>query len=206
MTDPLSGSDEERAARRCIDAAGRAAGRRPARRAGRASSPLLFARAAPEDLVRYDAARTRGARARGLGVSRRAQAGRAEDPLRVARRRRGRAAQGDLGDRDRQRRHAVPGRFGDGRARPSAGSTSAWSCIRSSRSSAIAAGQLTALRAATRAGATAQSRESFIHIHVERIDDEARRAEIVAGARAGARRRARLRAGLAADARRASAR
>ena len=79
--------DEERAARARIDAAGKLL------RGDKSDVPddfvaLLFGRAAPEDLVGYDAGRTRRAGARGLGVPRRAQAGRAENPLRVAGRRR----------------------------------------------------------------------------------------------------------------------
>ena len=129
--------------------------------------------------LRYDAARTRGARRARPGRFCGAQAGRAEDPLR-----RTPAAAGgerlkvDLGDRDRQRRHAVPGRLGDGRtgrARPRRAAGRASDLRGRARR-----GRQARRRSTGEAGdATGEPRESFIHIHVDRIDDEARRAEIV---------------------------
>ena len=192
-------ASEERAARARIDAAGKLL------RGGKSDVPddfvaLLFGRAAPEDLVGYEAGRARGAGPRGLGVSRRAQARRAENPLRAAASLGRRPPEVDLGDRDRQRRHAVPGRFGDGRTDRARPRRRGWSRIRSSRSSATRPASSTARRS-ERGSDKATARESFIHIHVERIDDAQRRAEIVAGAGAGAGRGAALRAGLEADAR-----
>ena len=55
---------------------------------------------------------------------------------------------------------------------------SAWSCIRCSPSSATAPGRLTGFQG-LRAPSAGALRESFIHIHVERVDEETRRAEIV---------------------------
>ena len=132
------------------------------------------------------------------GRSCRAQARRAENPLRAP----GRTAthlEVDLGARDRQRRHAVPGRLGDGRTRPSAGSTSRLVVHPVFAVERDKAGRLTAPPTRPAAARTRRAKASSTSMS-SAIDDEARRAEIVAGAGAGARRRARLRAGLAADA------
>ena len=82
---------------------------------------LLFGRAAPEDLVGYEAAELAALAREAWAFLATRKPGapkiRFEPPHGVRRR----ASQVDLGDRDRQRRHAVPGRFGDGRidrARP----------------------------------------------------------------------------------------
>ena len=80
---------EERAARARIDAAAKLL------RGDKSDVPddfaaLLFGRAAPEDLVGYEAGRACGAGARGLGVLCGPQARRAENPVRAARLRRGR--------------------------------------------------------------------------------------------------------------------
>ena len=124
-----------------------------------------------------------------LGVPRPAQAGAAKLRFEADRRRGAR----DLGAGDRQRRHAVPGRFGDGRAQR------AGRRHRSGRASGLpgraqCAGDADQLTAAAPAAA---QRESFIHIHVERHRGRTRRRAESCGAGAGARRRARLRAGLA---------
>ena len=188
---------EERAARARIDAAAKLL------RGDKSKVPddfvaLLFGRAAPEDLVALRRRRARGAGARGLGVSRRAQARRAENPLRAA----------DAPDGERLKSISVieivnddmpflvdsvmaelterglvdaPGRASDPRGR-----------ARQGRQAHRAAG-------ARRGNDKDETRESFIHIHVARVDDAGRRAEIVAGAGAGAGRGPALRAGLAAD-------
>ena len=93
----------------------------------------------------------------------RAQARRAENPLRIARCRGRRASQVDLGDRDRQRRHAVPGRFGDGRTDRARPRRRAWSRIRSSAVERDKAGKLTAPPTeARRATRTRRARASSI--------------------------------------------
>ena len=74
---------------------------------------------------------------------------------------------------------------------PSVASRCASSCIPSLTVARDAAGRLVAFREAQHAPGVL--RESVIYIHVERIDDEARRAEIVAALERGARRRACLR-------------
>ena len=138
---------------------------------------LLFARTRPGGPGALRRGRARGACARGVVVLRRAQGGRAENPLRVAGRVAGRSSQDDLGHRDRQRRHAVPGRLGDGRAcrarprRPPGRASDRCGRARQGRQA-----QSAPQEANSRGG---EPRESFIHIHVERIDDDARRAEIV---------------------------
>ena len=74
-------------------------------------------RVAPEDIMRYSRANWRRS-PRPPGIPAGAHAGRAEDPVRRAAgpTRRG-ARQDHLDRRDHQRRHAVPGRLGAGRAR-----------------------------------------------------------------------------------------
>ena len=119
MAAAISGSDEERAARRLIAQAGTILQRPASATCRRAFVAALFAGASPEDLVRYEPRELADLAGRRLAVPRRAQARRAEDPLRHAargRRRSGGARQVGLDHRDRQRRHAVPGRLGAGRA------------------------------------------------------------------------------------------
>ena len=108
--------------------------------------------------MRYEAGGTRGAGRGGLGASS-PSASRARRRSALAERRCGRgrrAAQADLGARDRQRRHAVPGRFGAWASWPSAGSTSGSSCIRSSRSSATPPAGSRASRGRSRGGGAAR--------------------------------------------------
>ena len=138
----------------------------------------LFDRAAPEDLVRYD-----GRDIAALAES--AWAFLAErtpgaPKLRIATPAGGqRAAAPHLGDRDRQRRHAVPARLGDGRAggarrRGAAGRASGV------HGHARSVGPAHRLRRTAASGREGASRESFIHIHLDRIADEAQRAELLA--------------------------
>ena len=117
MAVELPGSEEESAAR--VD---HRAGRQRAWPAARSDIPASFvaqlygARGAGGRGALWRGRPRRAGRA-GLRFSGRARAGRAENPLRDGDAARLRRAQVDLGDRDRQRRHAVPGRLGDGRAR-----------------------------------------------------------------------------------------
>ena len=109
------GSDEERAARRLIEQAGTILkglrGDMP-----ESFAQLLFAGASPEDLVRYEARELADLAEAAWLFLRTAQARHAQDPVRVAHGPdRRRARQGGLDHRDRQRRHAVPARLGDGR-------------------------------------------------------------------------------------------
>ena len=88
----------------------------------------------------------------------------------------GEYAQGHFGDRDRQRRHAVPGRLGPG------GACRPWRRDQARRPSGLHRRARRhrppqdVRRFASRSRHGAQ-RESFIHIHVERIDDAARTSE-----------------------------
>ena len=114
MTDAIAHSDEERAAHELLTAAAQVLAD------DRHEVPaefvtLLFERALPEDLMRYDAREIAVLAARGLGAVRRTSAGYPAPAARDARGRR-QAAQGDVRARSDQRRHAVPGRFGDGGA------------------------------------------------------------------------------------------
>ena len=118
--------------------------------------------------------------------------------------RRPRAAAQRVRARDRQRRHAVPASIRSWPSSPSAASTSASWCIRSFTVERDQAGR--SPPSGARKPAAGALRESFIHIHVERIDEEARRAEIVEAHRAGARRRPRLRCRTGGRCSRASAR
>ena len=131
---------------------------------------LLFARTAPEDLLAYSAGRSRQARPGRLGVPRRAPARQPEDAGAVAARRR--PARRHLGHRDRQRRQAVPARLHHGRAH------------RARRRGAPRRPSGAARRARPgrprSPGLSAEgARESFIHIHVGRIDDEERKSRIL---------------------------
>ena len=74
---------------------------------------------------------------------------------------------------DRQRRHAVPGRLGDGRARRARRG-------HPPRRPSGVRGRARRVRAASPPSAVRRrgrrrARESFIHIHIERIDDDARK-------------------------------
>ena len=140
---------------------------------------LLFGRAAPEDLVALSTRAELAALAREAWTffgTRKPGAPkiRFESPDAS----RGDRLEDHLGDRDRQRRHAVPGQLGDGRAerararRPPRRASDPGRRARQGRQAQVRAA------ARPRAGNGA-SRESFIHIHVERVDDDARRAEIV---------------------------
>ena len=185
---------------------------RPAQAAARRQSDvpddfaaLLFGRAAPEDLVRYDAARARGARRERLGVPAARKPGapkiRFEQPTAPTGERLKSISVIEIVNDDmpflvdsvmaeltERGLGVAPGRASDlhGRARQDR--------------------QADRLRRPRPASGKDEARESFIHIHVERIEDAARRAEIVQALGAGAGRGAALRAGLAADDRRASTR
>ena len=109
-------SEHENAARAVIEQAGAALAAR------RSDIPADFRRAALRPRGGGGCAVLRGRRSRrtgraGVRFSQRPAAGRAENPLRDRGAERVGRAQVGHGDRDRQRRHAVPGQLGDGRDR-----------------------------------------------------------------------------------------
>ncbi len=193
--------EEQRRARCSIAAAERLAA--TAARATRRTSfvAALFGRAAPEDLVRYDAARARGAGRGGLGASCRAQAGRAEDPLAKPPRPPG-------GERLKPISvieivnddmpflvDSVMARTDRARAR-----RRAWSCIRSSRSSATRPASSTGVPRRGRRRARRAARKLHPHpcrAHRRRGAPRPRSSQALEQVLAEVRR---LRAGLAADA------
>ena len=134
----------------------------------------LFDRVAPEDLVLYDgreiaalaerawshlAERTPGAPKLRIAIP---EIGRSERLKHIS------------VHRDRQRRHAVPVRFRDGRAGGAGRRGPAGGASRFHRHAAM---RPAGSPASTAAGAApGETRESFIHIHVDRIADEDRSA------------------------------
>ena len=126
---------------------------------------------APEDLS------GRGAVA--LAVRRDAHAGRAEGARAQPHAGRGRLGLAPLGDPDRQRRHAVPGRLDHDRDQP-AGADAApdrASDLRGRARRRRAAG----LDRTARREAPEAARESWMHVEVDRLVDAQQRSELVAG-------------------------
>ena len=166
-------SEHENAARAVIEQAGAALAAR------RSDIPADLRRAALRPRGGGGRAVLRGRRSRRSGrarlrFSQGAAAGRAENPLRNGGAERVGRAQVGLGDRDRQRRHAVPGRLGDGRARRAPAQRAAGGA-----SGVRRAARRRQARRARRPDAAGGARESFIHIHLEPIADEAARADLV---------------------------
>ena len=150
--------------------------------------------------------RPRRARARGpvgraavaLAVRRHPHAGRAEGARAQPHAGRGRLGLAPLGDRDRQRRHAVPGRLDHDGDQP-AGADAAPD--RASDLRGRARRRRAAGLASTRAReAPEAARESWMHVEVDRLVDAQQRSDAGRGHRARARRRARRGRGLEADA------
>ena len=160
----------------------------------------LFGRAAPDDLVRYSPEELAGIAEQSWSFSAATQGRRAENRASSPCMR----GAGRRGARNRQRRHAVPGRLGARRARRARRSTSACWCIRSSPSSATqrAAHRLQghAQGRRPRAKASSTSMSSGIDDDGAARRDRARRSkQVLADVRV-------VRAGLAADAGARSAR
>ena len=105
------GSEEERAARRLLEQANDALKGRGGRRAGIYRAAVRACRT--RGSRRLPAGRDRRARRAGLAIPAIAQTRRSENPVRGPANAAGRdTIEGCLRHRDRQRRHAVPGRFG----------------------------------------------------------------------------------------------
>ena len=197
MTDPLSHGDEERAAQALLAAAGRILADTH-RDVPAEFVTGLFGRAVPEDLMRYDAREIAELAAHAWALF-------AERKPGTARVRLGSPAAGDarlkaisvlevVNDDMPFLVDSVMGELAERGLEVQFVVHPIFSVERD------AAGRL---RSFERAGAPApgRCRESFIHIHLARIDDEARRARDDRRDRGRARRRPGRRAGLARDAR-----
>ncbi len=180
MAVELPASEDESAAR--ARRSSRPAPRWPARAATSPTSFVaqLYGRAVPEDVVRYGAADLADAGRAGLRFPGRAAPGTPKIRCETRDARPPRRAQVGLGDRDRQRRHAVPGRLGDGRTRRPPARRAAGGASGVRRAARRRQAQS---RSARPTPAPARAKASSISI-VEPIEDDAARADLVRALRA----------------------